>query len=155
MKNVFHSPSQSQDEFKNFCTNFDILLNNINDELPLCSIVTGDFNARCSRWWKNDITNLQGQELDSLTLSAGYNQIIDKPTHAINTSMSCIDLIFCTNQSVISNHGVDVSIFDKSHHNIYGKINIHVPLPPTYVQEVWDYEKANIEIIKKAISLCR
>ena len=112
----------------------DILLNNINDELPLCLIVTGDFNARCSRWWKNDIINLQGQELDLLTLSAGYNQIIDKPTHVINTSMSCIDLIFCTNQSVISNHGVDVSIFDKCHHNIiYGKINIRVPLPPAYV----------------------
>ena len=43
---IYRSPSQNQDEFKNFCTNFDILLNNINDELPLCSIVTGDFNAR-------------------------------------------------------------------------------------------------------------
>ena len=77
--------SQNQDEFKNFSTNFHILLNNINDELPLCSIVTGDFNARCSRWWKNDITNLQGQERDLLILSAGYNQVIDKPTHVINT----------------------------------------------------------------------
>ena len=77
--------SQNQDEFKNFSTNFHILLNNINDELPLCSIVTGDFNARCSRWWKNDITNLQGQESDLLILSAGYNQVIDKPTHVINT----------------------------------------------------------------------
>ena len=125
----------------------------MNDELPLCLIVTGDFNVRCPRWWKNNTTNLQGQELDSLTLSAGYNQIIDKPTHVINTSMSCIDLGFCTNQSAISNHGVDVSIFDKCHHNIiYGKINIRVPLPPTYVREVWDYEKANIENTKKAVS---
>ena len=105
---IYRSPSQNQDELKKFCANFDIFLNNIYDELLLCSIVTGDFNARCSRWWKNDITNLQGQELDSLALSAGYNQIIDKPTHVINTSMSCIDVIFCTNQSVISNHGVDV-----------------------------------------------
>ena len=40
--------------------------------MPLCSIVTGDFNAHNSRWWKNDITNFQGQELDSLTSSAGY-----------------------------------------------------------------------------------
>ena len=133
---------------KSFCTNVE-LLNNINRELPLCSIVTSDFNASCSRWWKNDITNLQGQEL---TLSAGYNQIIDKATHVINTSMSCIDLIFCTNQSVISNHRVDVPIFDKCHHNIIcGKINIRVPVPPTYVREVWDYEKANIENIKKAL----
>ena len=57
---TLYSPSQNQDEFKNFCINVDILLNNINDELPLCSVVTGHFNARCYRWWENDITNLQG-----------------------------------------------------------------------------------------------
>ena len=42
--------SQSQKEFKIFCTNFDILLNQINDELPLGSNVTGDFNAPCTNW---------------------------------------------------------------------------------------------------------
>ena len=43
--------------------------------------------------------------------------------------MSRIDLIFGTNQSVISNHGVGVSIFDKCRHNIiHGKINIDVYL---------------------------
>ena len=57
--------------------------------------------------------------------------------------MSCIDLIFYTNQSVISNHRVDASIFDKCHDNItYVKINIRVHLPLTYVLEVWDYKKA-------------
>ena len=48
----------------------------------------------------------------TLTLSAGYNQILDKPTHVIINSVSCINLTFCTNQSAISNHGIDVSIFD-------------------------------------------
>ena len=67
--------------------------------------------------------------------------------------MSCTDLTFSTNESVISNHGVDVSIFDRCHHDIIsGKINIRVPLPLTHVWEAWDYEKANIENIKKAIS---
>ena len=47
----------------------------------------GDFNARCSRWWQNDIANSAGQEIDSFTLSAGYKQIIDKPTHIINNSV--------------------------------------------------------------------
>ena len=60
--------SQNQDEYKNFCTDFDILLN-INGKLSLYLIVTGNFNARCSRWSKNDITNFQGQQLDSLTLT--------------------------------------------------------------------------------------
>ena len=102
---------------------------------------------------KSYITNSTGQEIDSLTSSARYKQIIDKPTHVINNSMSCIDLIFCTNKNVISNYGVDVSMFKKCHHNIiHGKIDIRVPLPPVYVREVWDYNKANLENIKKAVS---
>ena len=140
---IYHSPSQNHEEFQNFYAKFDALLNNINDEFPICSVVTGDFNARSSRWWKNDITNSAGLELDSLTSF----------THPVNSSMSCIDFISCTTLNVISKHGVDVTIFDKCHHNIiYGKINIRVPLPPTYVREVWDYRKTNVENIKKAIS---
>ena len=67
--------------------------------------------------------------------------------------MSCIDLIFCNNQSAISNHGVDASIFDKCHDNIiYGKINISVPLPLIYFREVRNYKNANTESLQKAIS---
>ena len=95
---LYRSPSQSQDQFENFCTTFDILLSQINDELPICSIVTGDFNARYSRWWRNDVTNFAGKEIDFLILSAGYAQVIDKSTHVINKSKSCIDLILCTIQ---------------------------------------------------------
>ena len=66
--------------------------------------------------------------------------------------MSCIDLIFCTSQNLISKYGVDASIFDKCHHNIiYGKIDIRVPLPPKYVRKVWDYSKADVQNIKKSI----
>ena len=42
----------------------------------------------------------KGKKL-TLISSAGYKQIIDKPTHVINNSMSYIDLIFCTNQNLI------------------------------------------------------
>ena len=146
------SPSQSHNEFEKFCVSFDLLLNNIDDEFQICSIVTGDFNTCCSSWWKNDITNTPGQDIDPLTSSAGYTQIIDKPTHVVNNSMSCIDLIFCTNKNIISNHGVNVTIFRKCHHNIiYGKISIRY-LSPGYICEAWDYSKSNIENINKAIS---
>ena len=46
LNRIYHNVSQNRGELENFCT----LLNKINDELPLCSIVTGDFNARCFRW---------------------------------------------------------------------------------------------------------
>ena len=67
--------------------------------------------------------------------------------------MSCIDLLFCTNQNTILNYGVDVSIFDKYHHNIiFDKINIHVPLPPVHIHKVWNYNQPNVENINYAIS---
>ena len=67
--------------------------------------------------------------------------------------MSCIDLLFCTKENTVSNYGVDVSIFDKCHHNIFfGKVKIRVPFPPVYIHEVWNYSQANVENIKYAIS---
>ena len=80
---------------------------------------------------KNDITNTPGQGIESLTSSAGHTQVIDKPTDVVNNSMLWIELIFCKNKNIISNHEVDVTIFEKCYYNrIYGKINIWVPLPP-------------------------
>ena len=77
-----------------FKPKFGTLLSNINDEFPICSVVTGNFNARNAGFWKNDITNSEILELNSLTSSAGYTQIIDKSAIAVNSSMSCIDLSF-------------------------------------------------------------
>ena len=43
-------------------------------------------------------------------------------------------------------------MFEKCHHNIiFGKINIRVLLPPSYVCEVWDYSSANAKNIQKAV----
>ena len=104
MKNVFNLylsfPSQNHDEFGNFRAKFDTCFNDINDGFPICSVLTVDFNARNSSLRKNDIINSSGLELDSLTSSARYRQITNKPTHAING----IELIFCTNLNVIFKH---------------------------------------------------
>ena len=78
--------------------------------------------------------------------------MINKPTHTGNNSFSCIDLIFCDNLNIISNYSADLSIFEKCHHNIiFGKINIRILPPPSYVREVWNYRKANVKSIQKAI----
>ena len=49
---LYPSPSQNNAEFKNFCVNLHIILSNINQQLPLCSIVRGDVIARYSKWSK-------------------------------------------------------------------------------------------------------
>ena len=71
----------------------------------------------------------------TLTLSAGYKQMIDKPNHVVHNSTSCIILLFDNNQNMITYYGVDVSISDKCHHNIIlVQINICVALLPVYVR---------------------
>ena len=67
--------------------------------------------------------------------------------------MSCIDLLFFTNENTISSYGVDVSVYDKCHHNIiFGKIKIRLPFPPIYIRDVWDDSQANVGNIENAIS---
>ena len=96
---------------------------------------------------KMTLLTQQGKKL-TLTSSPGHKKVIDKPTHVINNSIPCIDFIFCTNQNVISNYGVDVSMVKKCHHNIiHCKIDIRVSLPPVYVREVWDYNKQYLILI--------
>ena len=66
---IYRSPSQNNEESENFCINFNLLLSNINEEIPICSIITRDFNACSSNWWENDITNSVGQEIVSHVIS--------------------------------------------------------------------------------------
>ena len=49
--NKCRSPSQNKDQFDKFCSSFNVLMSNINDEMLL------DFNARPKHWWSQDITN--------------------------------------------------------------------------------------------------
>ena len=81
---LYRSPSQIHEELDTFCYNLDLLLSNINSNHPNCSILIGDFNAKSSKWCSSDKDSKAGCELDNITTSAGYSQMIDKPTHFIN-----------------------------------------------------------------------
>ena len=43
---LYRFPSQTSDEFEDFCADLNLLLSNINDLHPACFAITGDFNAR-------------------------------------------------------------------------------------------------------------
>ena len=46
---LYRSPSKNYDNLKHFCTNFDLLLSNINNLYLTYSMVLGDFNVKCSK----------------------------------------------------------------------------------------------------------
>ena len=39
-------------------------------------LMTGDFNARAAKWWRNDMNTNEGTKIDSITTSYGFSQII-------------------------------------------------------------------------------
>ena len=86
--------------------------------VPYSSLV-GSFKAKCSKWCSSDKDNKVGSsELDNITPSAGDRKLMSKPTHFINESSSCINLIFSTNASLTTNCGTEASIYEKCHPNI-------------------------------------
>ena len=94
---LYRSSNQTTDEFDEFLCSFEGIIDNINQWNPYFTAITGDFNARCNRWWVNKSNNTNGVSIDNLISSFGLKQLIPEPTHILPTSSSCIDLLF-TNQ---------------------------------------------------------
>ena len=78
---IYCSPSQNSNEFELFLSSFEQLLNDVNKRKTSLSVIKGDFHARSSSWWANDINKAEGLKLLSFTSSNGFPQLINKPTH--------------------------------------------------------------------------
>lgn len=50
---------------------------------------------------------MTGLDIDNNTTTGGYSQGIGKPIHFINVTSPCIDLVFCSNTSIIRNHLIE------------------------------------------------
>ena len=122
---LYRSPSQSADQFSSFKQQFEETINKINNCAPSISLFLGDYNARNSQWFGNDITTIAGKDLASLTEMYGLVQVIDEPTHILSGSSSC--------RSQITDYGVLPSLFSRCHHQIvFAKLNFRVFYPPVY-----------------------
>ena len=116
------------------------------------TIVLGDFNAKSNNWCKSDITSLEGSKIDTIANSYGLNQLIQGPTHILNSSSSCIDLIFTSQPNLVMESAIHSLLHSNCHHQIvFAKFNVSIFYPPPYERTVWYYERANTELIKRAI----
>ena len=73
---MYRSPSQSSIEFESFFSGFEDMLNSVLFSKSQFTVILVDFNARSSTWWSNDITNINGTLIDSLTTTHGFKQLI-------------------------------------------------------------------------------
>ena len=150
---VYRSPSQNSDEFESFLSNFEFLLQDISNRNPYLTLLLGDYNARNTNWWHHDITTTEGVQLETTTTIYGLQQLIDEPTHIRKNSSSCIDLIFANQPNLIVNKGTHPSLHENCQHQItFAKATLRVEYPPPYKRHVWNYAKANVNGINKAIS---
>ena len=115
---LHRSANRKREQFRSCCHSLHILMNNINSLNPSISIITGDFNGKCSKWYSFDTSDNIGKELDTITSTSGYTQIIDKPTYFTNHSSSCIYLIFTSNPSIIVDSDIEKSLCSNCHHDI-------------------------------------
>ena len=114
----------------------------------------GDFNAKSSNWYLNDVTSFEGSQIEFLASQFAMSQVINEPTYILDNSKSCIDLIFTSQPNMIMDCGVHPSLHSNCHHQIiYTKFDLKVFYPPPYVRTVWYFSRANSDHIKKAINL--
>ena len=67
---------------------------------------------------------------------------------------SCIDLTFTVQPSLIVDCGIHPSLHLNCHHQIvYCKLDLKIVYPPPYQRCAWDFKRANIDSIRKAIKM--
>ena len=82
-----------------------------------------------------------------------FIQVIRDPTHILESSSSCIDLIFTSQPNLVMNSAVHSSLHSNCHHEIiHAKFNLEIFYPPPYERVVWHYHDANNDQIQRSIS---
>ena len=149
----YRPPSQTADNFDSFLDNLKLNLDAMTDNNPFLVVVIGDFNARSLSWCINDKSNYEGTKIDCITTEYDLKQAINEPTHLLENSSSCIDLIFTSQPNLMMDAGVHPSLHTNCHHQIvYAKFNLKIHYPPLFEREVWHFQKADISIIRRAMN---
>ena len=95
----------------------------------------GDFNAKSTNWCANDKNSFEGNKIEHVTSQFGLSQIINEPTHILDSSSSCIDLT--SQPNLVIESGVYPSLHQNCHHQIiYARFNLQMFYPPPYRREI-------------------
>ena len=133
---LYRFPSQSQDNFETFTENLELNLENLVQRNPFLVVAIRDFNAKSSSWFCHNKTNFEGDTTENLTSQFGLHQVIKEPTHILDTSPLCNDLIITSQPNLIIESGVYLSLHSYCYHQIiFAKFNLEIVYPPPYVWE--------------------
>ena len=159
---LYRTPSQSQDEFHDFLKKLEMNLDDSFNSNPFLTTVIGDFNAKSNKWSEGDRSTIEESKIDFLTSQFGLSQIIKEPTHILENSSSCIDLIFTTQPNMVLESGVHHSLHQNCHHqiilpNLIWKYIIRLPMKGQFFttpkQMLTIFNKQLIFLIGRMLSL--
>ena len=120
---------------------------------PFLMVVIGNFNAKSKHWCSQDGTNFEDITIENVKSQFGLSQIITEATHILESSSSCIDLIFTTQPNLVVESGVHPSLHPNCHHQIvFAKFNLQIYYPPPYPREIWHYKQSNTKLIRRAVT---
>ena len=143
------SISQSADMFEKFL-NIELTLDNVTNNSPIMTVSLGDFNVKSLNWYKHTLEIMC--QIWRLSLKLWITKIIDKPTHNLAESSSCIDLLFTSNQGLLMDSRVHLLLHSNCHHQIvYAKFTLKIHCPPPCKQEIWHYQQVAVADIRNAI----
>ena len=149
---LYRSPSQTRDIFETFADNFELTLDSIINRNLVLIVALGDFNAKVTNWYKNDINSYKGLKFDTITSEFGLQQTIIEPTCLTSNSPSCIDLIFTSQPNLVMESCFQSSLHPICRHQIvFAKVNLKTYYPLPY--ELWHYAKRNSDLICRSIGL--
>ena len=123
---LHRSPSQSHHEFSSFITNLESTLQILTLRKSFLAMVLGDFNATNKLWLgqiilhtKKHSCSYEGLILNDLMVQYSFTQIIHELTHVFESSVSCTaNLVFTSQENVVTNSGVHGSLHPSCHHQI-------------------------------------
>ena len=98
---LYRSPSQTWYIFETFADNFELTLDTIVNKNRFLIVALGNFNAKTTNWYKNDINTYEGLNSGTNTSQFGLQQLINEPTNLTVNSSSCIDLIFTSQPNLV------------------------------------------------------
>ena len=83
----------------------DIALDCVMQNTPYMMVLIGDFDAKCTNLYKHDKTNFEGIAKENIPWQCAFYQVINQPTHILESFSPCIDLIFTFQPNLITELG--------------------------------------------------
>ena len=88
-----------------------------------------DFNAKSSNWSSNVTVTAEGAQFDYLSSLYGMEQVVTKPTHILENSSICIDLIFSNQPNLLTDSRAHLTLHSKCHYQtIYSKRHLKLDI---------------------------